>query len=61
MGELMHIHAGEDRGGTLLGADEIKGKQHEEAAEHEPGQELPDRNGSGAGNGCRNALAMVIS
>src|SRR5262249_13358891 len=46
MHEFVHVHAGDDRGGAFLDADEIDHRQQEHA-EDEPGHDVAHRDGDG--------------
>src|SRR5579875_906309 len=47
--ELVNVHAGNERGGALLGADEVEGEQGEQSAEYRPRQNLAQRDRYGIG------------
>jgi hypothetical protein len=53
MHEFVHVPAMNKRGSSLLSADEIDRQQHQQSAEHSPGQKLTDRDNRKR-NGLRN-------
>src|SRR2546421_5443899 len=64
VGELVHPLAGHERGGALLGTDEIDRHHGQQQAEDGPGQQLPDRDRCRYGDGSdwrnhRNLLGIT--